>query len=172
MAESQLIKFYLGQGPDDKGRMVDEILSWSDEQLEDVHDYIQWLFPLNERSAFNTSAPILSEEDIIAFKNPQPRQKLLLSFARMLDFYGFMTSVAGDVFKISKSKDFERKSRNWLTRYNHNFLRITRILKSLVSLHCQKFAKTFLDALEEVFNDNSPIIGQKSLEYWEEALKR
>ena len=51
-AHSQLVNFYLGDAPDNQGRMIDEILSWKDEQLEDVHDYIQWLFPLKERSAF------------------------------------------------------------------------------------------------------------------------
>ena len=52
-AESALITFYRGSGTDHAGRRIDEILSWDDAALESVHDYIQWLFPLDEPSRFN-----------------------------------------------------------------------------------------------------------------------
>lgn len=170
-ANSQLVQFYLGQGPDNQGRMIDEILSWRDEQLEDVHDYIQWLFPLTEKSAFNSSAPVLSEADITTFRsNPKANQKLLLSLARLIDFYGFMATWEGGTYRIVKSKYFQQKSRNWLTKYNHNFLRITRVLKALVLLGAEKHAKVFLTSLEDVYKDNSQVIGQETLRYWREAV--
>ena len=52
-----LIEFYLGQRPDSAGRMIDEILVWDDELLEDTHDYIQWLFPFFEPSPYNPTPP-------------------------------------------------------------------------------------------------------------------
>jgi len=168
---SQLVNFYLGDAPDNRGRMIDEVLSWKDEQLEDVHDYIQWLFPLKEKSAFNSSAPVLSKADINTFRsNPRVNQKLLLSLARLIDFYGFMATWEGGTYQIVKSKDFQQKSRNWLTEYNHNFLRITRILKALVLLGAEKHAKVFLIALEDVYKDSSQVIGQETLRYWREAI--
>ncbi len=170
-AHSQLVKFYLGEGPDNQGRMIDEILSWKDEQLEDTHDYIQWLFPLKEKSAFNPSAPVLSEADITTFRsNTKANQKLLLSLARLIDFYGFMASWESGTYQIVRSKDFQKKFRNWLTNDNHNFLRITRILRSLVCLGAEKHAKAFLKALEDVYKDNSQVIGQETLRYWQEAV--
>jgi hypothetical protein len=43
-----------------RGRYLREIQEWPDDQLESVHDYIQWLFPLPEPSGFNVAAPALS----------------------------------------------------------------------------------------------------------------
>src|SRR5208283_1467128 len=44
-----------------------EIQEWADGQLEAVHDYIQWVFPLPERSGFNVAAPVLTRESIREF---------------------------------------------------------------------------------------------------------
>ena len=168
---SQLLNFYLGKGPDNKGRMLDEILTWNDRQLEFVHDYIQWLFPLKEKSAYNSSAPILSEEDVAVFRNNQKaNQKLLLSLARLIDFYGFMATWESGTYRIVKSENFEEKSKNWLTKYNHNFLRITRILKSLVLLGAEQHAKALLEALEDVYEGNAQVISQETLTYWRDTL--
>ena len=67
-ANKSIIDFYAGAGPDHQGRYLTEILKWSDDQLESVHDYIQWLFPLPERSGFNMNAPVLDERTIQEFR--------------------------------------------------------------------------------------------------------
>ncbi len=93
---SPLIGFYSGEQPDNRGRQLTGIQSWSDEQLEAVHDYVQWLFPLPERSAFNPGAPLLSAADIEAFHaGAELRGRLLASFRRMLAFYGLGTRRVG-----------------------------------------------------------------------------
>ncbi len=38
--------------------MIGEIWAWDDAALEDGHDFIQWLFPLPEPSAFVDDAPL------------------------------------------------------------------------------------------------------------------
>jgi len=172
MSVSRLVAFYLGEKTDLSGRMIDEVLSWDDEKLEYVHDYIQWLFPLQERSAFLLSAPLITAEDIIVFRgNPEVREKLLLAFSKLLDFYGFKVLVDSGVARVIKSQKFKQKSRNWLKPYNHNFLRITRILKSLVLLGCADYADAFLAALEEVYRDNAHIIGEETLCFWRNSIK-
>jgi hypothetical protein len=40
-----MIGFYSGAEPDHRGHYLREIQQWPDDQLEAVHDYIQWLFP-------------------------------------------------------------------------------------------------------------------------------
>ena len=46
-------------------------------QLEAVHDYIQWLFPLPEPSGFNVAAPVLDRDSIQEFRTrPELQQKL------------------------------------------------------------------------------------------------
>ncbi|MGK7944758.1 MAG: opioid growth factor receptor-related protein, partial [Microcystaceae cyanobacterium] len=52
-SNSNLINFYLGNTVDHRGRKIEDIWQWNDHQLESVHDYIQWLFPLKEKSGFN-----------------------------------------------------------------------------------------------------------------------
>ena len=84
-----IVRFYRLDGTDARGRMLNEILGWEDPRLESVHDYIQWLFPLPEPSAFNPYAPILSEATIRTFQHDATlRTRLGQSLARMLAFYG------------------------------------------------------------------------------------
>jgi hypothetical protein len=61
---SRVIGFYSGTEPDHRIRYLHEIQEWPDDQLESVHDYIQWLFPLPEPSSFNAAAPALTRESI------------------------------------------------------------------------------------------------------------
>ena len=43
---------------------MDDLQTQTPEGLERTHDYIQWLFPLPERSSANPDAPRLSSADI------------------------------------------------------------------------------------------------------------
>lgn len=56
-----ILDFYLGQQPNSQGRAIEDIWSWDYQKLEAIHDYIQWLFPLTEKSYFNTSTPTLND---------------------------------------------------------------------------------------------------------------
>src|SRR5207249_4524440 len=126
---SAIILFYRGSGGDHRGRRLDDILAWEDEMLEAVHDFIQWLFPLDEPSGANASAPVLTPDDIETFRRePALRDRLRDSLKRMLAFYGFALHEDGSI-EITRDRDFDRQSAGWLTPYNHNFLRLTRIMK-------------------------------------------
>ncbi|KAF2735679.1 hypothetical protein EJ04DRAFT_511628 [Polyplosphaeria fusca] len=96
-----LIRFYDGQinAADAANRTLDDILGWSDQRLEQCHDYIQMLFPLPEGSPYNYQAPIIDREIFQAFRSrPELQDRLRESFIRILDFYGFeaFVEVAGD----------------------------------------------------------------------------
>src|SRR4051812_46639394 len=94
MANERLLRFYEGAGTDDRGRRIDEIWRFTNDELETVHDYIQWLFPLAERSAFNPGAPLLDDETIGEFaKNETLHRNVERSLRVMLDFYGL--AIAG-----------------------------------------------------------------------------
>jgi hypothetical protein len=67
--KTHILGFYTGTRPDDRGRFLREILRWPDYKLEQTHDYIQWLFPLAERSALNPEAPILDAKTIREFRS-------------------------------------------------------------------------------------------------------
>lgn len=152
-----ILPFYRNEGPDSEGRMLDEILSWDDSRLESVHDFIQWLFPLEEASSANPDATILTVEEIAAMKeDPLIQKNLIKSFDRMMKFYGFG--------KTSSQK-------HWLTPHNHNFLRITRILKSLCLLGQRERAESFFKWLEELYHaGNEKTIGSTTFQFWNKSF--
>jgi hypothetical protein len=82
------------QARDSRGRTQEEILAWSDTQLESCHNYIQMLFPVPEGSAFNWEAPIIDRETMDTFRSRKDlRDRLRQSFERMLGFYGFTVEI-------------------------------------------------------------------------------
>lgn len=161
--KSKLVHFYSSAGTDSEGRTIAEILAWNDDKLEHVHNYIQWLFPLREASAFNSDAPTLTDEDLREFaRNAALRQNMLKSFERLLRFYGLKLENG----RIMKAESFPDRARNWLTSRNHNFLRITRILKCLKILGFEKEAGMFLTCLGDIYKSHRSTIGGETYSYW------
>src|SRR3972149_450075 len=166
-SKSKLISFYAGEGVDDRGRSFSEILKLNYDSIESLHDFIQWLFPLDMPSAYNWNAPVLTQVDIDAFRNSAELQNnTIKALVLMMDFYGFSLS-AGHVVKSNR---FQERASNWLNDGNHNMLRITRILRSLSLLGLNNYAKNFFAALESVYEDDPDLIGN-SYGYWKNAIK-
>ena len=153
-----------------------DILAWDNARLEAVHDYIQWLFPLPEPSAFNAVAPVLLAEDIAAFRSdPVLQGRLLAAFRRMLRFYGFElgTDLGTDGARpeVLEAHDFAVRTREWLTPGNHNMLRITRVLRCVALLGLPAHARAFLTALERLYDAGSAsVIGALTMRYWRDAI--
>jgi len=171
---SRLLDFYFGVGTDDRGRYLKEMLQWPDAQLEEVHDYIQWMFPLAERSGFNIHAPALKPPEISEFRsNPELRQNLKASFIRILGFYGLILS-GSHPLKVKRALHFKEASLNWISAGNHNHLRITRILKSLLTLGLEEEALAFYDCLEDIYGaecaKSSPDISEATFSFWQRAV--
>lgn len=171
IAESALVRFHAGVATDSRGRKIVEILDWDDDRLEHVHDYIQWLFPLPERSAFNPGAPILTAADIAAFQQrPELRESLHRAFGRMLAFYGFAETSIDPGVGIVRARDFARRAQDWTTPGNHNFLRISRILHAMTLLGLEHEAQAFLVALEALHAEDDDRFGAVTLRYWRQAV--
>jgi NitT/TauT family transport system substrate-binding protein len=165
---SALLQFYRGAGPDAAGRKLEEIWAWDDFRLETAHDYVQWLFPLPEPSRFNDAAPLLSAADIAAFRaSPELQANLRRSLDRILAFYGFERDEGR---RIVPRADFALQARNWLTPNNHNFLRLSRVLRALTHLGLEPEALALLAALEALYRDSSAAIGERSLAFWRAAV--
>ncbi|KAH4081969.1 hypothetical protein HBH46_223190 [Parastagonospora nodorum] len=216
-----IVRFYDSnvQARDSHGRTQEEILAWPDSKLESCHNYIQMLFPVPEGSAFNWEAPIIDRETMDAFRSRKDlRDRLRLSFERMLDFYGFAVEMkpeqeaekseekdedaTGDnatetqdtttskseathsfppgitsyttpfTYAIIRGPNFRTNSRNWAVRFDHNHLRITRILRCLRILGLQIECEAFFKALKEVYDDDAVKISERSLTYWTRAVTR
>jgi len=111
--------------------------------LESHHGYIQWIFPIRE-AGMNYSAQELQQHEAKEIQSdPACKARVLKSYQMMLDFYGIK-------MPDSESGGLERAS-NWKERFTHlnrsyhNYLRITRILKSLGELGFEHLKSPFLE---------------------------
>ena len=69
----------------------------------------------------------------------------------------------------ARMKTFYQATDQWLTAYDHNHLRISRIIRSLDLLVGKEEARTFLrDVLQRNERAGSPV-NQRSLVFWREA---
>ena len=167
-SNSLIIKFYSKISPDNRGRKLDEIWQQDHVWLEKTHDYIQWLFPLNDKSGFNLHAPILNEQDIETFKDSKElKLNLAHSFQLILDFYGLKFNESHS--KITTSESFEERKKTWLHWGNHNHMRITRILKCLQLLGLETYTESFFIFLEQLYRTEKGKITGVTLSHWQEA---
>jgi hypothetical protein len=167
--ETAIVRFYRGTGRDARGRTLEEILAWDDDRLEAIHDYIQWLFPLDEPSAFNPAAPLVSEADQVAFReDSRLATNLRRALDRMLAFYGFTLESDAAGARVVRSREWAEKSEGWLYPGSHNLLRLTRILKSLTLLSQPGPARAFYDALRA---HASARVTEETLTYWHDAVR-
>jgi hypothetical protein len=165
----KLTRFFAG-GEDDQGRTFDEILGWDDAHLEMVHDYIQWIFPLPERSGANPWAPVLDAASIAAIRgNAKMQAWLRAAFERMLAFYGF--ALDDDV--VVEGPRFASAARKWLHVGNHNHLRLTRMLRSLRVLGLERESAALWEALRALYERDRAAgrraITEETFEFWRQA---
>ena len=143
---SKIIKFYKNE----KVHLYtfNDIMNFSDKELENIHNYIQWLFPTNDKNNIRFGKPFLAEEDILIIKNDK---EILLNIYKALN----------------KMFDFYFNNKQWLTKNNHNYLRITRILIFLSLINTQE-----LNLIKKMFyNNNKNIIGETSFNFWTKSYK-
>jgi hypothetical protein len=166
---SWLVEFYRGEATDAEGRFLKDIWVWDDLKLEAVHDFIQWLFPLPEPSQFNPDAPLLTEEDIADFRSDLLLQaKLRGSFDRIMAFLGLTRTENGTVVE---GANFRARAAHVWSFPNHNWLRITRILRSMRLLGLEAEAQALYGRLDTLFRSRRFPIPADTFRYWTEAVE-
>ncbi|MCJ1284627.1 hypothetical protein MMC26_003961 [Xylographa opegraphella] len=172
---TSLVSFYdpVIAAADAKGRTLESILAWNDWTLESCHDYIQVVFPLPEASAFSYIAPVVDKATFEAFRSrPDLQAQLRAALSRILAFYGFQLRETERGPEVTRGPNFASASKNWVTRFGHNHLRITRIIRSLRVLGLEAEARAFFAALQAVYKASNGRIGQKSMMFWTRATER
>jgi hypothetical protein len=130
-----IVGFLEGKISDRRGRILAMLLQQTDHQAETNHDYIQWLFPLDEPSRSVNGAPVLTGLEIDEIRESSLAQANLAKSASW--FLGFL-----------------ERNNHWITKYNHNHLRITRVIKSLRLLAIDEAADEFRDKVLALAGDN------------------
>lgn len=152
---------------------IERFIDFSYDQLENSHSYIQYAFPTKEPSIYNSNAPVLTDKEIEWIRSDagtQARSNLESMFLRMVNFYGFTYFLSPESISLQRSDFFEERSKVWLTPGNHNYKRLTRILKSLMLCGLEDDARELYKELENVYADYKDIIGTESFEYWKNAV--
>ncbi|MDA1319926.1 MAG: opioid growth factor receptor-related protein [Proteobacteria bacterium] len=144
---TEIVSFLEGKAPNHRGRILAMLLQQTDHQAETTHDYIQWLFPLNEPSRSVNGVPVLTELEIDEIRQSSLAQANLAESARW--FLGFL-----------------ERNDHWIIKYNHNHLRITRVIKSLRLLASDKAADEFKDKVLALAGDNLNLVDQKARGFW------
>ena len=150
LIKMDLITFLKNEETDFKNRALSDIWAYSDSQIEANHDFIQLLFPLNKASKNSYHGIYLNNEaQVIEIKNNKAIQANILTSANW--FLMFLERV-----------DY------WRVGYNHNHLRITRIIECLRLLIDDNEAdKFYKDVLTILGSDIK--INEKTFKFWAEA---
>ncbi|XP_078255094.1 opioid growth factor receptor-like protein 1 isoform X2 [Rhinoraja longicauda] len=169
------LKFYMKEIPlKPDGIYIDDILTtWKGDydKLENNHTYIQWLFPLRE-PGLNWHAEELTTEEIKEFlKTKKAKSNYLQGYEIMLDFFGMKLE--------DKNTGTVARASNWKERFQHlnesehNYLRITRILKSLGEFKFESFQIHLVHFLlyEALVEETLPNMLHSALEYFVYTIK-
>ena len=148
--EYDLGSFLKGEGTDAKGRTYAWILSKGPIYKEACHDYVQFLFPTDSPSAHLSYAPVVSASEAAALgKDPAIRGNLSKAASEMLGFL--------------KSTD------HWHRKGNHNYERISRMLRSLALFGLDDEAAELLAFAEGYASANPALVDEETLGFWRDA---
>ena len=142
-----LVSFLEGSGKDSCQRTLDFVVSQDDHYWEHTHDFIQWLFPLNEVSHSVRNAPILTDDEIKQLRESETAQ----------------TNIERSVLRY---KEFLAGTTNWRSGYDHNHLRISRVIKCLRLLVSDEEANAFKYWVAGQLGDQIDSINAESKRYW------
>lgn len=180
---SRILDFYdsnIGASCDDyhSDYKLEDILQWGAgaRRLETRHDYIQHLFPLPEPSPFNSGAAVVTEQVRDAFLARAELQiNLLRAFLLMCGFYGFDPEynggehLAGKLVSLARGRHFTDRSHTWARHFDHNHLRMTRIIRSIRILGLEHEARLFYETLVQESARLGDVINQRSIGLWRHA---
>lgn len=141
---------------DDRGRMFDSVMCWSNFRLEITHDYIQAVFPTDESSKYtrlNEAAP----KDISSLRQSEKaKDNIRKAYLKMLCLW----KLDGEKYKNIKIH------RYWNHANNHNHLRMTRVLKCFRLLQMNDELKDFSSRLTYLLERNGLKISKETERFW------
>ena len=145
-----LYKFLKNKEKDFQGRFLSDIWNFSDDEIENNHDFIQILFPLDKPSeAVDHNIYLKDVNEFLKIKSDEIIKK-----------------------NIIKSKEwfikFLKRNDQWKLYSDHNQLRITRIIECLRLLISDEEAESFHSLILSKVGKETEI-NEITLDYWSKA---
>ena len=164
-----IILFYLGLQKTNKEPYTwQQVISFDNAKFESHHSFIQWLFPLPLKSAFNESCPLLEKTMSVAFSR---NVFLMTRFEQSVVYFFKMLGLT--LLKTDNKTVVEIADKHLLLdkikNHPHNNLRITRFMQSCGCLNVPHYAWALYIALLGV--DGIESIVKDSLKYWKNTLR-
>ena len=144
---SDVLNFLEQKSGNHQKRMISDIWNWSDDAWEDEHDFIQWLFPLSEKSMSVPNSPVIREPEVSWIKDSKVAQDSLRQ-------------------STERYKLFLLSEKYWKLSHNHNHLRITRVIKSLRLLCGDDDANAFKYWVAGQLGERIDRIDEKTRQFW------
>jgi len=111
-------------------------------------------------------APAHDGRDAFVPSVPEVLVRVVEAFHRMLAVYGLYMNESG----LARARKFSARRGNWVTPANYNFLRVTRMLKSLCLLGLPQYAAAFFDFLVRILAEERKVIGVVTFAFWKRAV--
>lgn len=171
------LAFLEGHGLDGAGRNIREYFLFDMDKWEECHNHVQWAFPSHIPSRFNFAAPVVNMEEFSEKLSPQGHVNVFRLMTSYLESLGFTHDKAG--WHACMDWNNERVQ-TWVTPYNHNYQRISRLLNLLSWLNpdlALELLGEFLNVAEEVATWTAedhmkrpvPFITTATVVYWSKA---
>ena len=147
---AKLLEFLEGKEPDIYGRTLSDIRAFSDIDINNEHNFIQWVFPTSTPSVSVPGSPVLTIEDIKIIRG---------------------SKLAVDNLCVSSEWFFSFLERNtfWIKTHDHNHLRITRVIQSLRLLVDADEADFFREQIFKFLGANKNKIPTRTQRFWVDA---
>lgn len=156
--------FFLELSTDAVGRRLSDILNFSEREIEEKHDFIQWIFPTKEASQFNYNAPVISGNFKYMFSENKIVQDNFCKSCMM-----FLNFIAIDCDKEKEIITEIKEKKKYYDLPRHNLLRITRMLNSLNQIGKNECSKRIFKQLEKIYNDNPKSVPKLSFSIWKKT---
>jgi len=186
---TKYLMFLLNKQKTAPGKTYSQIIQYNTTQLEDDHQFIQWLFPLTEPSPNAPNAPVI---DILELHQALKKEyyilpKMKLSYQLILGHWGFETIESHQPFKGALINPFKERSptkpyfslqasQNINTKIKllngHNGLRLSRVLQSLVYHGLINLAKYTLEKVLQYQSLLKPTMHKSGVTLWQYLLNK
>ena len=144
----------------------EDIVNFTDNDMERYHDFIQWIFPTSQPSRFNFKVSTIDEHFVAMLHGNQcALQNYCKSCRCYLHYMDFDCSGDGNIHTYRGDRPFFRLP-------YHNFLRMTRMLQSLHETgHPQCSANLFAQMMDMLHTTPDNPISDTTIAYWQGTQK-